>query len=260
MDSGALAQQLASYDANRKNSVDVLNSAMSQYGVPEIRSRVAGLRTTLTNTENALNNVDPSVTGRTQGSLVTEAQRQKQVTNERAPIAQQYGQQQGALSNESASLTDSLNSAKTLADSQINDYNAGRTALQSEYDAKYQREQDATKLAEQQRQFDIDQANRLAASKAASSGFSFGGGASAASTAPKTDPVQQAAYNDAFSRVSAHNDQQLLSDYRATAKSAGYGNVQDQAKIKIYQQLRPDLFTNDNLAPSLLNIIGKPYR
>jgi len=175
MDSGTLARQLADYDANRKNSVDVLNSAMAQYGVPEIRSRVAGLRTTLTNTENALNNVDPSVTGRTQGSLVTEAQRQKQVANERAPIAQQYGQQQSALSNESADLTDSLNAAKTLADSQINDYNAGRSALQNQLQFAYQREQDSERNDQARRELALKEAAQTAALSAGNGGYNFGG-------------------------------------------------------------------------------------
>lgn len=155
MDSNTLAQQLATYDAGRKSSADILNSAMSQYGVPEIRSRVAGLRTTLSNTESALNNVDPSVTGRTSRSLVTEAQRQRMVANERAPIAAQYGQQQGALSNESANLNDEQQAAQALAQGQIQDYTTGRNALQSQYDAAVSRE------AEVRRQQEADRAYQL---------------------------------------------------------------------------------------------------
>lgn len=141
--SAELAAQIADYDKNKKSSADILNEAMTQYGVPEIRSRVAGLRTTLGNTEAALNAVDPSVTGRTSRSLVTEAQRQRMVANERAPIAQQYSSQSGALTTESANLSDQQAAAKLLAEQKISDYTTGRNALQSQYDTAYTREQNA---------------------------------------------------------------------------------------------------------------------
>lgn len=157
--SAAIAQQLADYDKNRVTSTDALNSALAQYGVPEIRNTVSGLRTTIANTTNALNNVDPSVTGRTQGSLVTEAQRSKQVNNERAPIAQQLGSQTGALTQNQQDLNDALGQATTQATNQINDYNTGRSALQNEYDTTYKSEQDAATAAatkaEQDRQYQL---------------------------------------------------------------------------------------------------------
>lgn len=142
MDSAAVAQQLANYDQNKVTSTDALNQALTQYGVPEIRNTVSGLRTTLANTQNAYNAVDPSVTGRTQGSLVTEAQRSKQVSNERAPIAGQIGDQSKALNQNQQDLTDALGQATTQATNKVNDYNTGRAALQSQYDTTYKREQD----------------------------------------------------------------------------------------------------------------------
>jgi len=160
--SSEIAQQLATYDANRKSSADILNEAMKKYGIPEMRGRVSGLRTTLSNTENALNAVDPSVTGRTSGSLVTEAQRQRMIANERTPIAQQYGQQSQALTTESANLTDAERAANTLAQGTINDYTTGRNAIQSRYDDAYKVEQAAMaqqaareQAAEQRRQFEL---------------------------------------------------------------------------------------------------------
>jgi hypothetical protein len=65
MDSAALAAKLASYDATPVTSASALNEALGQFGVPEIRNTVSGLRTTVANTTNSLNAVDPSVTGRT---------------------------------------------------------------------------------------------------------------------------------------------------------------------------------------------------
>lgn len=186
MDSETLFKQLQDYDKNRKNSVDVLNDAMKQYGVPEIRSRVSGLRTTLGNTENALNAVDPSVTGRTQGSLVSEAQRQKQVSNERAPIAEQYGQQTRALGNESANLSDQLQAAQLLAQNQVSDYDRGRQSLSSQYEVATARELEKRRREEADRayQLQVQAANdaRKAASSAGGASPSFDGGGE---TAPK---------------------------------------------------------------------------
>lgn len=172
--SAAIASQLADYDKNKVTSTDALNSALTQYGVPEIRNTVSGLRTTLANTQNAYNAVDPSVTGRTQGSLVTEAQRTKQVSNERAPIAGQISDQSKALGDNQQALTDALGQANTQATNQVNDYNTGRAALQSEYDTAYKSEQDtaaqqlaAQQAAEQQREFNTTQSSKTSTVSAA---------------------------------------------------------------------------------------------
>lgn len=153
--SAQIAKQLAQYDKSRKSSDKILNESMAQYGVPEIRNRVAGLRTTLTNTENALNAVDPSVTGRTSRSLVTEAQRSRIVNQEREPIAAQYGQQAGVLSNESANLTAQEQAANQLAQGRINDYQIGRTALQSQYNDAATREAKALAKAQADRAYKL---------------------------------------------------------------------------------------------------------
>lgn len=165
MDSAALAQKLTDYDANPVTATTALNTALGTFGVPEIRNTVSGLRTTVANTTNALNEVDPSVTGRTQGSLVTEAQRAAQVNNERAPIAQNLTDENNSLNENQQALTDALGEATTSANNAVSDYNSGRTALQDEYNDTYQREQDTAKSAadaaasaEQQREFNVSQA------------------------------------------------------------------------------------------------------
>lgn len=167
MDSQAIAGQLAAYDAKPVTSTDALNSALTQYGVPEIRNTVSGLRTTLANTQNSYNAVDPSVTGRTQGSLVTEAQREKQVSNEQAPIAANLTSENSDLNTANADLTDKQNQAGQLAQNEVSDYNTGRANLQSEYDTAYKSEQDkaaatlaAQQAAEQQREFNVSAAQK----------------------------------------------------------------------------------------------------
>jgi uncharacterized small protein (DUF1192 family) len=176
--SAELAAQIEAYDKSKKSSADILNEAMTRYGVPEIRQRVSGLRTTLGNTEAALNAVDPSVTGRTSRSLVTEAQRQRMVANERAPIAQQYGEQSGALTTESSNLTDAERAAQTLAQGNISDYTTGRSALQNQYESAYAREQNALQQAEATRQYNetlAEQKRQANLSSGSSSGIDLSG-------------------------------------------------------------------------------------
>lgn len=243
MDSGTLLTQLQDYDSQRKNSVDVLNEAMSKYGVPEIRSRVSGLRTTLSNTENALNNVDPSVTGRTSGSLVTEAQRQRQVANERAPIAEQYGQQSRALGDESANLSDQEKAAQILAEGSVNDYNAGRTALSSRYETTLARELEQRRREEADRAYQLsaDEAKRQAAASV-SGGYSLGGGVAlpSAKAAPAASGVdQQGAYNAIKSLLGTNNKDTINKTVQAIQKSAGNGNAYDKYKLELISSI-PD--------------------
>lgn len=173
--SADIASQLTAYDAKPVTSTDALNAALTQYGVPEIRNTVSGLRTTVANTTSALNNVDPSVTGRTQGSLVTEAQRAAQVNNERAPISTELAGENTSLNQNQQDLTDALGQANTQATNQVNDYNTGRTALQDEYTTAYQREQNAAAAtvaasqdAEKQREFNVTAANNAASNGSSS--------------------------------------------------------------------------------------------
>lgn len=236
MDSASLASQLADYDKNRKNSVDVLNEAMGKYGVPEIRSRVSGLRTTLANTESALNAVDPSVTGRTSGSLVTEAQRSKQVANERAPIADQYGQQSRALGDATSNLSDQERAAQLLAQSQLSDYETGRNALSSRYQLAVDNESEQRRRVEADREFALKQA------ASAPSGYSFNTTPQPTNTAqastPAVDPQQQKAYNDVKNLLSK-DAARIQQEYNAIKKSAGFGNAYDKVKLALIEQLYP---------------------
>lgn len=111
MDSATLTQQLKEAQDSAQNPLDIYEKSINDLGVGDVRQRVNSIRGTLLNTENLLNGVDSSVTGRTSGSLVTEAQRQRLVNLERQPLAQQYNSQQGALGNETANLSDLLGQA-----------------------------------------------------------------------------------------------------------------------------------------------------
>jgi acetyl/propionyl-CoA carboxylase alpha subunit len=256
MDSGSLLRQIQDYDSRRKNSVDVLNEAMGKYGVPEIRKRVSGLRTTLSNTESALNAVDPSVTGRTQGSLVTEAQRQRQVANERAPIAEQYGQQARALSDESANLGEQLQAAQLLAQNQVSDYDRGRSALQAQYETQLAREAEERRRFEADRAFQLQQQQAEDARRAAAASLAsptFGGGSSGGASKPSTDPLQQRAYNAVRDLLNVKDKGVIINTFNAIQKSAGYGNAYDKIKLQLLQQMAPGLFGGRNMTQAVGN-------
>lgn len=66
----------------------------------------------------------------------------------------------------------------------------------------------------------------------------------------QTSAVQQAAFNDAYTRITGQSDEELLSDIRVTRISAGKGNEKDVAKLQVYNQYRPDLFKNPASDPN----------
>lgn len=173
MDPNALATQISQLDSSY-NPTQLYNDTMTKLGIPDARTRVQNLQTQLINSENALKQVDPSVTGRTSNSLVTEAQRQRLVNMERQPLAetyntenQQYGTEQSNLNN----LLGQANQQTSLAES---DYKNKRDSLATQLDfaqkqqAAAQAKAEADRqFAESQRQFNISSAQK--GSKAGSS-------------------------------------------------------------------------------------------
>jgi len=238
--SAQIAQQLANYDSKRKSSADYVNEAMLQHGVPEIRSRVSGLRTTLANTENALNSVDPSVTGRTSRSLVTEAQRSRIVNKEREPIAAQYGDQSRALSNESANMSEQMKAAQLLAEGQISDYTIGRSALQSRYsdtvasETEQRRRQESDRaFSFQQQQAEKDYRLRLQIANKPSGGGGGGGKTPAAPEYIGKDDFRGAL---AYQAKNGNNDAKVALKYAGNDAKAG-GKIASKADFDALKRL-----------------------
>lgn len=236
--------QLTSYRGTIKDPSTILAESRNKYGIDSVNSRIQGLRGSITNTEGLLNGVDNSVTGRTSGTLTTEAQRARIVNMERAPISDTLATQQAGLTNESQNLQDLTGQASTDAQLQYGGQQDQLTYLKSIYDTLFAREQaaEAARQAEQDRQDKLkSDAAQLALAKL---GLGGGGAAPTDPNAAPTDPLAQIAYNDVRTRVSQQSDAALKGDYNATALSAGYGNAKDKLKLQYYKQLRPDLFGN----------------
>lgn len=246
--------QLTSYKGTIKDPNTLLAESRGKYGIDNINARIQALRGSITNTEQLLGGVDSSVTGRTQGTLTTEAARSKLVNLERAPIAETLATQQGGLSNETNNLTNLTGQAASEAQLAYGGQQDQLGYLKSIYDTLFAKEQAAQTAAMEQakyqesiRQFNENLAlDKQKASDAARTALATIAAQNkpAASGGEPTDPLAQIAYNDVRTRVSSQDDNALKSDYNATAYSAGYGNAKDKLKLEYYKQLRPDLFGN----------------
>lgn len=234
--------ELRNFQGSRRKAADILKESESRLGLPDATKRQQGLRTAITNTENLIKAVDPSVSGRTGGSLVTEAQKTRLVGLERQPLDTAFSEQNRALEGESAIASELQRRALQESQLQLSEDDARQNALQGVYSTLYQREQDAIAKAERDRAF--EEQKRLAQQQASSLNSLLGGGTSAPTASgfgKPTNPVDQDAYNDVRTRISG-DDNSIRSDYAATLDSARRGNMRDKAKIQFYHALRPDLF------------------
>lgn len=250
--------QLRGFQSSRRKPQDVLAEEENRLGVSGVRQRQAGLRGAIMNTESLLKNVDPSVTGRTSGSLVSEAQRTKMVANERAPIAEQFTEQSRALEGESANLGDLTRQASTAAQLSLGQDDQQLNFLQGLYNNTYQQEKDTADRQEQIRQFNenlaLQKAAEARASKVSGGLYGLGSGSTPpAAPKPQTNPAQQQAYNAVQDLLNTRNNDVIKNTFNAIQKSAGYGNSYDKMKLELLGQLRPDLFSGRNMTNAIGN-------
>lgn len=261
--SAEILGQLQSFQAGRKKPQDVLAEQENRLGVSGVRERQAGLRGAIQNTENLLKQVDPSVTGRTSGSLVTEAQRTKMVTNERAPIADQFSEQSRALEGETANLSDLSGSARTAAQLAISADDQQQNYLKDLYQTTYQLEKDEEdrirkerEAAEAIRQFNTNAEIERAKLRAGSGGGSYGlGGGSAPA---QDDPVakeKRRAQADVAQMLGSGDRARIQREYEAIRQSAGYGNLYDQMKLQLIEAADPSV---KNFGKNTVTLGGAP--
>lgn len=159
----ALAQLQQAQTAAR-NPQDILVDQQTQLGIPGQRNTVQGLRGAIDNTTKLLKQVAPSVMGRTQSSLVTNAQATRQIGNEQAPIAQNLNDQGLAYGRASEDLDSAESRALQAAQLGYTGQQDRLSYLQNIYNNLYQRESD-----EKNRQAQLEQ-SRISAAGAGSGG------------------------------------------------------------------------------------------
>lgn len=130
-------------------------------GIPGQQQQVSGLRQAITNTTNLLNQVAPSVYGRTAGSLVTSAQAGRQISNEQAPIQTQLGGLNTAVGNASSDLNTNLTRASNLATLKVQGQTSQQQSLMDLYKNLQAKEEFAQQQAlEQQKAAETARANK----------------------------------------------------------------------------------------------------
>lgn len=191
-DSGTALKNLQSYQASLQTPDQAAEQANQQLGVNSAQEQVKGLRGAIARTTGLLQEVAPSVYGRTRNSLVTNAQATRQIGNEQAPIAQQLETQNRDYGTASEDYKDLLSRAQAKAAGTLQGQQGQMSYLQQIYQnlqaqEQAQRDEEFRKaqLAEQKRQADLSaatsRANANASAVRATGASPTLGGSSAAS-------------------------------------------------------------------------------
>lgn len=176
--SGQALQQFQTAQSQAQDPNAILQSQNQAMGVNAAQQTVTGLRGAIDNTTKLLNSVAPSVMGRTASSLVTNAQASRQIANEEAPISKTLGEEGTQYNEANQDLNTKQQQAKDAAQGIYQGQQDKLSYLQKIYDTLYGQEQDAAKAqqaaaaaAEQRREFDVGEANKMSAARlSASSG------------------------------------------------------------------------------------------
>lgn len=244
--------QLQQFQASAQNPADILTAQQNQLGVPAAQQNISGLRGAIAGTTKVLNNIAPSVMGRTGDSLVTSAQANQQIQGEQAPVAAQLTSQNGALDTATQDYQTAEQRAETAANLAYQGQQSKQSYLQNIYDALFQKEQaaQAQALEQQKLQEQIREANMSDATARATAASGFSPSLSSGDTsqpqpaAAASDPLKSQATQAIFSLFGTNNNQLIKNTISAIQKSAGYGNTYDQLKLQLIQQLHPEYLTS----------------
>lgn len=135
----------------RKRPIDYYNRAVDKFGIKDARQTLKQNRQSITDTENLISAVDPSVTGRTQGSLVTDAQRQGLITKEKTPLYEGLQNLAGIYSTSQANLSDLMSQAQMWSQQKLSgDQQRLQALMQRLEDARYREQQARARAASAQ--------------------------------------------------------------------------------------------------------------
>lgn len=165
-------QNLQSFQGSAKSPGQFASANDTSLGIPAAQQQVTGLRGAINNTTSLLSQVAPSVMGRTQNSLVTSAQANRQIGNEQAPLNDQLNKENTDYSGASTDLNNLMSRSSALTGQDITGQQNQLSYLQGIYGDLSAAEQAATT-----NQLNRDQLNASIAAQKASAG---GGGISLA--------------------------------------------------------------------------------
>lgn len=253
MASADYLKQYQDFTNSRVKPEDYIKRYSDELGVNAARDSVIGARTAIKATEDTIAGAPAGVAGRTSGALVTEAQRNRLVQNEVAPLQDVLRQQNSGLSTATSDYSDLQSTAAQRATAAYQGDESKGKSLMDLYNAALQAEQEAERkrqfelqLAENKRQFDA----QLAASKAAASrAFSpslGSGGSTASSSAPAV--MAKKSNGSGFNFATSSGQSISAAKYAALTnqdiRSVLYtmGQQGDKYAAQVYNQLRQDPF------------------
>lgn len=223
------AQALQQYQAAANSAQDpnaIQQQQNQQYGVGAAQQTVQGLQGAIQNTTSLLNQVAPSVMGRTANSLVTDAQSGKIIQNEQAPISAKLTSEGSDLTNANSALNSDQSQAENGAKLAYQGQQDKLSYLQNIYNTLYNQEQNAQAETDKQKAAAVTAAKSTGtkSTTGSSSGYTqsqdasgggshfygpggtaitaaqyfdaTGGGINGLSGFLKSDPNSAAAYND----------------------------------------------------------------
>lgn len=223
--SGQALQNLQTAQSTQQTPDQIQQSTDQSLGVPGAQQQVSGLRQAITNTTNLLNGVAPSVEGRTQNSLETSAQANREIQNEQAPISQTLGGQNTALSNDQSDLSNLLSQASTEEGLKEQGQTDTLTNLQNIYNDLYGQEQNtaqanvtAAQQAEAVREFNAGLAEKTQADQASNASSS----SPSAAQLQQQDAAGAAQYLQSLAGGDGHVSQSTWNNAMAQWTAAGY--------------------------------------
>lgn len=213
--------QLKQQQATALNPQDYLSQQENTLGVGAQRDAVTGLRGAIANTTKLLQNVAPSVAGRSANSLVNAAAQQRITANESAPISNTLNTQGQQYQTAASDLNDLQSRAAQLASAQYQGQQDKQSYLQNLYNTLYQREQTEKDRQEQIRQFNESQRAAAASGAGGYGGFDMdsivnalqGGSKTPASTAKKYIGNDDYRGRLAYEASKGSNDAKVLLKY-----------------------------------------------
>jgi hypothetical protein len=253
MNPGNSTQALGQVQATQKAAQDpntILANQQKAMGVNQAEQTVTGLRGAIDNTTKLLSQVAPSVMGRTANSLVTNAQANRQIQNEQAPISANLTKETGDYNNATSDLNNLEQKAQTAASGIYQGQQDKLSYAQNLYNTLFGREQaaqqakqQASAAAEQKRQFNADLAEKQ---REANRSSGSGGGSGLGSGSSSSFGSQQRA-DKGFNFQDANGNPTNAVNY---SRANG---------VQIRTQLQRMAKASDKGAKTALNYVGNDY-
>lgn len=247
---------LQSAQANQQTPDQLSTSTGNALGIPAAQQQVSGLRGAINNTTQLLSQVAPSVMGRTQNSLVTQAQANAQITNGQAPLNDQLNKEQTDYSGANSDLTNLTNQQNSMVGNDLTNQQNQLSYLQGIYSDLSASEQQ--KIANDQAQQQINKASssgsgtptlvggsggsQYATARNAAGGYSF--------TGPGGVPVTMAQY------LAGNGYQSADQIAQAAASMLGQGSSSDK---QVAAAIQSGKYTPAQLAQQFPQVFGGSF-